>query len=251
MFVTVWHDDGQSLYESTWYPLAFAAASAWQQSDDINPYAFDRAFAWAFFGSSDSRWQDVFTRMRGIGAHLHAADDPSDYLFWSDPFDATIGDRINKTVDAANLRLDAEAVQSDLANHDPPLHVNAAHVLDLAARRYDVLGRRFQIGIEARADYENARINAADVPSGTTDRGLTIAKYLCWELRDDLLEVEHRYRSAWLYESRPGALGAVLTRFHLAEENAMRDADALYRVQRENFAREKTIPPFEKALGRQ
>ncbi|MGH7684013.1 MAG: family 20 glycosylhydrolase, partial [Vulcanimicrobiaceae bacterium] len=44
MFLTVWHDDGESLYESTWYPLAFAAASAWQHGDDINRYAFDRAF---------------------------------------------------------------------------------------------------------------------------------------------------------------------------------------------------------------
>ena len=30
MFETVWHDDGESLFEATWAPVAFAAASAWQ-----------------------------------------------------------------------------------------------------------------------------------------------------------------------------------------------------------------------------
>ena len=30
MFETVWHDDGESLYEATWAPVVFAAASAWQ-----------------------------------------------------------------------------------------------------------------------------------------------------------------------------------------------------------------------------
>ncbi|MBV8644262.1 MAG: family 20 glycosylhydrolase, partial [Candidatus Eremiobacteraeota bacterium] len=30
MFATDWHDDGETLYEATWAPLAYAAASAWQ-----------------------------------------------------------------------------------------------------------------------------------------------------------------------------------------------------------------------------
>ena len=30
LFQTVWHDDGESLYEATWYPVTFAAANAWR-----------------------------------------------------------------------------------------------------------------------------------------------------------------------------------------------------------------------------
>jgi len=249
MFVTVWHDDGESLYESTWYPLAFAAASAWQQGD-VDRGTFDRAFAWAFFGSTEARWGRIFTSMRDIGDRIHAAGDPSDYLFWTDPFDAAIGERARKTIDVSQVRLDAESIVTDLATAGPPLHVNAARVLDLAARRYDVLGRRFQIGAEARADYDDARLHAKDAGHGITERGLNLAKYLCWELRDDLLGIERRYRAAWLYESRPDGLGAVLTHFHLAEETAMRDADALDRAEREDFVREKTLPSFEDAIGR-
>ena len=29
-FETVWHDDGESLYEATWYPVVYAAAQAWE-----------------------------------------------------------------------------------------------------------------------------------------------------------------------------------------------------------------------------
>ena len=30
LFQTVWHDDGETLYEATWYPVLYAAAAAWQ-----------------------------------------------------------------------------------------------------------------------------------------------------------------------------------------------------------------------------
>ncbi len=30
LFQTVWHDDGETLYEATWYPVIYAAAAAWQ-----------------------------------------------------------------------------------------------------------------------------------------------------------------------------------------------------------------------------
>ena len=58
------------------------------------------------------------------------------------------------------------------------------------------------------------------------------------------------YRAAWLYESRPAGLGAVLARFHLAQQQAVADGDRLNRVQREDYYRQKRIPPFEQALGR-
>jgi hypothetical protein len=31
LFQTVWHDDGETLYEATWYPVLYAAASAWER----------------------------------------------------------------------------------------------------------------------------------------------------------------------------------------------------------------------------
>ena len=138
-----------------------------------------------------------------------------------------------------NVRSDAEDVLTELTGGAPPLHANAARVMALAARRYDTLGRRYQIGIEAKQYYGRG-----------DERGLNLAKYLCWELRDDLLAIEPLYSAAWHYESRPEGLGAVLTRFHLAEQRATADADRLYRAAREDYYRKKTLPTFEEALGR-
>ncbi len=249
MFVTVWHDDGESLYESTWYPLAFAAASAWQIGD-VDQSRFPAAFASEFFGSEDRRYARSLERLRSIDVNLGADDDPSDYLFWADPFDAKIGDRVRSSVDVTKLRLDAEAVLRDLSASTPPLHADAARVMVLAARRYDTLGRRFEIGVEAKRYYDDARSHAAETNDSPVYRGLNLAKYLCWELRDDLLAIEPLYQKAWTYESRPEALGAVLTRFHLGEQQATIEADRLNEAEREDYARRKTLPEFENALRR-
>ena len=248
MFMTVWHDDGQSLYEATWYPLAFAAASAWQDGD-VDRAHFGRAFAWAFFGSTSPRWARSLARIEAIGDALRPID-PSDYLFWADPFDARIGDRVRTAVDLSKLRLDAEAILTDLHGQTPALHANAARVLSLAALRYDVLGRQFQIGQEARDDYDDAREHLSGGGSAMVERGLNLAKYLCWELRDELLGVERRYRREWTYESRPGGLGAVLTQFHLSEQRATADAGAIDAALREDALRHKTLPAFEETIRR-
>ncbi len=249
MFMTVWHDDGESLYEATWYPLAFAAASAWQ-SHDVDRSRFPAAFAAEFFGSDDPRYAHSLERLDSIDANLGADDDPSDYLFWADPFDAQVGDRVRSSVDLTKLRLDAEAILRDLHATRPPLHANAARVVALAARRYDALGRRFEIGAEAKRYYDDARSHVGETSDTPVYRGLNLAKYLCWELRDDLLAIEPLYRAAWTYESRPAALGAVLTRFHLGEQQATIDADRLNEAEREDYARHKTLPEFENALRR-
>jgi hypothetical protein len=249
MFMTVWHDDGESLYEATWYPVAFAAASAWQRHD-VDRANFPQAFAWAFFGSEDPRWAHALERMRAIDENLARDDDPSDYLFWADPFDARIGDRVRGAVDIAKLRLDAEGVLTDLQTARAPMHGNAASVIALAARRYDALGRRFEIGAESKRYYDDARSHMGETNDSPAYRGLNLAKYLCWELRDDLLAIESRYSDAWTYESRMGGLGAVLTRFHLAEEAATADADRLNAAEREDFQRRKTLPEFEQVIRR-
>ena len=53
LFQTVWHDDGETLYEATWYPVLYAAAAAWQSRGAV-PEAFARDFPSAFFGVDDA-----------------------------------------------------------------------------------------------------------------------------------------------------------------------------------------------------
>ncbi|GAC1412850.1 MAG: hypothetical protein NVSMB64_23070 [Candidatus Velthaea sp.] len=248
MFDTVWHDDGESLFEASWAPVAFAAASAWQAAP-VDRATWHATFARAFFGSDDARYAsdlDALLSMRNL--LKQRPGDPPNYLFWSDPFDPRIGARMT-AVDFKTLRSSAEDVMAHLAAARPPLHPQAAAVMRLAALKYDALGRRFQIGKEARAYYEDARAHAGGQTEGIVYRGLNVAKYLCWELRDEMTALEPLYVQAWLYESRPAALERVRVRYRLAAQQAVTYADRLNEAQREDYLRSGVLPPFETLMG--
>jgi len=250
MVETVWHDDGQSLYEATWAPVAFAAASAWDALP-VDRATWHATFASAFFGPQDAaRYAHDLDELESMEDALRSPpdSDPPDYLFWSDPFDPRIQARMQH-VDLAGLRLEAEDVMTHLATARPPLHAQAARAMRLAALRYDVLGRRFQIGKEARDYYDDARAHVAAHDDGIVYRGLNVAKYLCWELRDEMTALAPLYATAWNAESRPAGLDRVLVRYARAAQIAVGEADALDAVAREDYLRGGTLPPFDEAIG--
>jgi hexosaminidase len=248
MFETVWHDDGESLYEATWSPVAFAAASAWQDRP-VERSTWHAAFARVFFGSDDARYGRDLDALAAVRTALRTKpqSDPPNYLFWSDPFDARVRGRM-QGVDLAAIRRGAEDVMAHLAVDRPPLHRDAAEVMRLAALRYDTLARRYQIGAEARDDYDDARAHVAAHDDSSVYRGLNVAKYLCWELRDEMTALEPLYARAWRYESTAPGLAAVLVRYRLAAERAVLDADRLNAAAREDYLRDGALPPFERVL---
>jgi hypothetical protein len=249
MFDTVWHDDGETLYEATWAPLAFAAATAWQRAP-VDRASWHRDFARVFFGGDAAVFAADLDDLAAIRALLRTAPetDPPDYLFWADPFDARIQARM-QMLDLAGIRLRAERILERTDRERAPLNERAVDEMRLAALRYDVLGRRFQIGKEARDYYDDARAHAAAHDDGIVYRSLNVAKYLCWELRDEMTALRPLYAAAWRYESRPAGLDRVLVRYDLAAQRAVAQADRLYAAARENYLRAGTLPSFDDALG--
>jgi hexosaminidase len=250
MFETVWHDDGESLFEATWPAVAFAAASAWQ-TQPVERATWHASFARAFFGSDDARFAfalDALAAARN-DVRVKPQSDPPNYLFWRDPF-AARGAADADGIDVAAVRLHAEDVLAQLADRTPPLHRNAADVMRLAAWRYDALGRRMQIGVEAKAYYDDARAHVAAHDDAAVYRGLNVAKYLCWELRDELTALEPLYARAWRYESTPPGLARVLVRYRAAAAQAVADADRLNAAAREDYLRDRTLPEFDRVLDR-
>ncbi len=249
LFQTVWHDDGETLYEATWYPLIFAAASAWQQAA-VDSGAYPRDFTHAFLGSDDPRYSRGIETLGRIVAQLEAdRSDSTDYLFWSDPFEPRLQKRIASTVDLIAVRKEAEAVLQDLYAMRPPLHYNAVDVMALAARRFDVLARNYQIASEARFYYDDARAHAAGKEKGLVYRGLFIAKYLLWEMRDNMLELEPLYAKAWDYENRSSHRASVLERYHLAAREAIARADAINAMTYEGYLHTHTFPTFDETIS--
>ena len=248
LFQTVWHDDGETLYEATWYPVVYAAASAWESGDaGLARFALD--FPSAFFGVDDLRYSDDVERLGRILARLEPpsyAYGQTDALFWADPFDVTAAAQA-AGADLAAVRLDAEAVEEDRYFDRPPLHANAASVIFLAARRYDVLARKFQIASEVAAMYADAVAHATS-DRDRAQRDLLWCRYWMWELRDAYEDLAPLYEHAWRYESRPGHLASNVERYHLAAQQAIEHADAFYRIT-QAYLRTGALPPLREVLS--
>jgi hexosaminidase len=248
LFQTVWHDDGETLYEATWYPVIYAAASAWQ-GGELAPGKFANDFPSAFFGVDDASYS---ADVAGLASVLRLLEPTgfdygqTDALFWADPFDPAAVSQIAK-VDLQQVRLAAEEVQQHLYFSHPPLHANAAFVMFLAARRYDALGRKFQIASEVRALYADALAHATS-DRDRTQRDLLWCKYWMWELRDAYEDLAPLYALAWRYESREGHLASNLERYHLAAQKAIERADAFYRVT-QAYLRTNALPPFDSVVS--
>jgi hexosaminidase len=254
LFQTVWHDDGETLYEATWYPVLYAAAQAWQIGD-VPESEFARDFPTAFFGVNDptySRDIDALAQiLRTLEAQQTPASEPTDVLFWAYPFANDVAVQgMPFGLSGAGLsavRLRAESVQQDRYFPRPPLHANAAFVMFLAARRYDALARKFQIAEEVPSMYADAVAHAA-TDAERAERDLRWCRYWMWELRDAYEELAPLYARAWRYESRDGHLASNLERYHLAAQKAIELSDGFYRVT-QAYARTKTLPPFDKAVS--
>lgn len=248
LFQTVWHDDGETLFEATWYPVVYAAASAWENAS-VDKVRFAADFPAAFFGSEDARYAADLADL-GTCRTLIAGNprEYGDYLFWADPLQADLAN-VAKTVDLAALRLAAEDAQTHLRlAPPPPLHANAAAVMFLAARRYDALGREYQIAREARDYYDDARANVGK-HDAFVYRGLNVAKYLFWEQRDAMLGLEPLVRAAWEYENRPSREASMLERYRVAADLAIARADRIQNVTYADYVAKKTLPTFDDALG--
>jgi hexosaminidase len=247
LFQTVWHDDGETLYEATWYPLLYAAASAWE-AGSVDRARFARDFPSAFFGRDDTSYASDLASLARCRTLLRANPRESgDALFWSDPLDSALAG-VPTRLDLGAIRLAAEDALVHLRSaRPPPLHANAAAVMALAALRYDALARAFQIAREARGYYDDARANAGK-NDGYVYRGLNVTKYLFWEERDTLLGLAPLVRAAWEYESRPGHEASVLERYHLAADRAIERADRIAAATY-GYAGRKTLPSFDEALG--
>ncbi len=246
LFQTVWHDDGESLFEATWYPVLYSAAGAWEKRS-VDPARFQADFPSAFFGIDDARYARDIAALTDVQARMaDSYDYSSDYLFWVDPFDPRADAHMAK-LDLSALRLEAEDAEQHLLQNAPPLHANAARVMFLAARKYDFIGRKFQAAQEVRDYYGEAQARAGQ-PHSPTGRDLAWCKYWFWELRDRYEEIQPLYAAAWRYENRESHLASNLQRYDVATQLNIERADRFYDVTLD-YSAGKPLPPLDGILN--
>ena len=250
MMNTTWDDDGESLFESAWYPITLGAAASWQEGS-LDLERFDRDFDWAFFRADGDQFVKVTHALGGIPTLLNAGT--TDELFWRDPFTTQFQNQVrNMSERTSSTRLLAERSLEMLIQNDKLARRNRATLsaMRLAAQRYDHLGRRMEVVQRFSDQYWDAYLNLGDRAKARKLRYYTGAIYNnLREMAEELSILKEAYRQQWLAENRPYWLDSVSARYDqmisvwLTKSRAMDEALRKYELT-------STLPsPEEFGLG--
>jgi hexosaminidase len=215
---TQWDDDGESLFENSWYGVVLGAAASWQAAP-LDLAAFERDFDWAFFRHGGDELTKAARTLGAVNTKLGIGN--SDELFWRDPFTDNFQESIARKLaeKTRELRLDVEEVEETLIRERPAVRRNV-QMLDsmrLAARRFDHMGRRAQVVEQLSRDYWDAYLNLGDRRRVRRLRSYSGAIYNhLREMAEELTELREAYRARWLAENRPYWLASVMARYDLA-----------------------------------
>lgn len=248
---TQWDDDGETLFENTWYGVVLGAAASWQAAP-LDLAAFERDFDWAFFRHDGDQLTKAARTLGAVNTKLGI--NSSDELFWRDPFTENFQETVARKLEekTQELRLDVEAVEETLIRERPRVRRNV-QMLDsmrLAARRFDHMGRRAQVVAQLSRDYWDAYLNLADRRRVRRLRSYSGAVYNnLREMAEELTELREAYRAQWLAENRPYWLASVLARYDLAVSRWLARSKQLEEALR-GYDQTSTLPaPAEFGLG--
>src|SRR5438552_1535185 len=214
MMNTTWDDDGESLFESAWYPITLGAAASWQEGT-LDLQKFDRDFDWAFFRAEGDQFVKVTHALGEIPTLLNAGT--TDELFWRDPFTTQFQNQTrNMSERTSSMRLLAEHALEMLIQNDKLARRNRATLsaMRLAGQRYDHLGRRMEVVQRVSNQYWDAYLNLGDRAKVRKLRYYTGAIYNnLREMAEELSILKEAYRQQWLAENRPYWLESILARY--------------------------------------
>lgn len=214
MLNTTWDDDGESLFEMTWYGIVLGAAASWQHTA-VDQKIFDRNFDWAFFRNDGDQFVSVIHALGSVNPVLGIGT--SDDLFWRDPFTTNFQNNARANAEKIKqMRLQVEGAHETLLRHRQRAKRNASMipVMIFAAERFDHLGRRAQTVEKLSREYWDAYLNLGDRAKTRRLRRYYSPIYnQLREMAEDLGELKTSYRAQWLAENRPYWLESVLARY--------------------------------------
>jgi hexosaminidase len=245
MINTSWDDDGEALFNQTWYGDLFGAAAAWQAGESSID-SFASSYGRVFHGDLSGKIDEAQRRLAAAHALLSngKVGDASDYLFWLDPWTdegRSMAQRIRPYTH--DLRILAESALVFIAQAEPKLtrERDAIEAMKVGARRMDFIGMKFQFADEVVAMYDRA----ADTTSKSPQRDLadiTGVNGRLQDLRDGYSLIRDEYEKAWLRENRPYWLRNILARYDLTTQLWMERADRVTLARQEWF-RSRKLPP--------
>lgn len=251
MLNTTWDDDGETLFEMSWYGIVLGAAASWQ-AGTVDQNKFDADFDWAFFRNADG---DQFVKaIHALGSvNTVLGIRTSDDLFWRDPFTSQFQNDARANAEKIRqMRLQVESVLESLLRNRQLAHRNASMVpaMILAAQRLDHLGRRAQTVEKLSREYWEAYLNLGDrVRVRRLRRYYSPIYNQLREMTEELSVLREGYREQWLAENRAYWLDSVLARYDNAMSLWLSKSRALEEAAR-NYEATSILPnPEEIGLG--
>ncbi|HKG93519.1 MAG TPA: beta-N-acetylhexosaminidase [Gemmatimonadaceae bacterium] len=249
MLNTSWDDDGEAIFNQTWYGVLFGAAAAWQPGESSID-AFQASYGRAFHGDTTGNVDEAQRKLIEWHALLRRAriGDATNYLFWLDPWSAEgllMGDRIRPARDSLRLLAEQAIVLLARARSAQPASLRETDALDaieLGARRLDLIGMKFQFADEVAQLYAHA----VDTVAATGSAGRYLADITgvngrLQDLRDAYGVLRDEYERAWMRENRPYWRHSVLARYDLATQLWISRADAVS-AARTQLGRTRKLP---------
>lgn len=255
---TIWDDDGEALFNANWYGVLYGAAAAWQQGSAPIPQ-FQRSFGRAFHGDPTGKIDQAQQELTACHALLKdvvtKGGDANDFLFWVDPWTAE-GQTIAAKLRPINRELRLHAEQAlilvrEARNTNPLREPDALDVMELAARRIDMIGQKFQISDEIATLYANAY--ALQASKVRTDRSELLrdvndiahpnsVQGKMEDLRNEYSMMRDLYEQAWLKSYRPYYLRNMSERYTLNIDLWINRGDKV-RAALRNWRETSTLPP--------
>ncbi len=234
MMNTTWDDDGESLFEMSWYGIVLGAAASWQQQA-VDTKNFDADFDWAFFRNEGDHFVSAIHTLGGVNSVLGIRS--SDDLFWRDPFTSSFQVQVRASAEKTRqMRLQVEDAEEALLLNRQKARRNASMISGMifAAQRFDHLGRRSETVEKLSREYWDAYLNLGDRVKARRLRRYTAAIYNSLrEMAEELVALRSSYKEQWLAENRPYWLDSVLARYDQAIAlwlNKSRTLDELLRT---------------------
>lgn len=251
MMNTSWDDDGESLFEMTWYGIVLGAAASWQ-SGAVDQPTFDGDFDWAFFRHDGDQFVKAIRTLGAVNAGLDFKTS-SDELFWRDPFTTAFQNQARANAERIRrLRLNVENAQQSILQNQQRVHRNHSMIpaLVFAAQRFDHLGRRMQVAMRFSDQYWDAYLNLGDRTKARKLRYYHGAIYNhLREMAEELALLKESYRQQWLAENRPYWLESILARYDEAISMWLAKSRAMDEVVRRYDATSTLPNPEEFGLG--
>jgi hypothetical protein len=249
---TTWDDDGEALFNQTWYAVLFGAAASWQPGES-SIEDFQRSFGRAFHGDTTGLIDAAQRQLTAAHSLLQkqGVGDANDFLYWLDPYtdDGMLtADRIRPALHDVRLLAESALVNVARARQTQPRlrETDALDAMEVGARRVDFIGMKFQFADEISAMY--ARAAAADTSrEGRTNAGRELSDIAgmngrAQDLRDGYTLGRELYDKAWGRENKPYWEGNVLARFDKATQLWIDRMDRITRARRE-WSRTRRLPP--------